>query len=173
MKKILLFLLITYSSIINAQVPNQINYQGIARNAVGNVIPGKNIAIRLSIRDGNATGTIVYREVRNVTTSNLGLFSIAIGSTGAVSVTGTIAGINWNLGAKFLQVEIDPEGGSSFIDLGAGQLLSVPYSLFAGNAASGTPTGSAGGDLAGNYPNPDIKLNAVTSSKLADDAVVT
>src|SRR5687767_6070206 len=110
MKKILLFLLIIYSSILTAQVPNQINYQGIARNAVGNVIPGKKIAIRLSIRDENTAGTVLYREVRNVTTSNLGMFNIAIGSTGAASVTGTIAGINWNVGAKFLQVEIDPEG---------------------------------------------------------------
>ena len=173
MRKIVLFLLLVYSSTSNAQVPNQINYQGIARNAVGNVLPGKKISIRLSIRDENATGMVLYREVRNVTTSNLGMFNIAIGGAGAASVTGTIAGVNWNSGAKFLQVEIDPEGGSNFLDLGAGQLLSVPYALFAGNAATGSPTGSAGGDLSGIFPNPDIKSNAVTSSKLADNAVVT
>ncbi|HET9433783.1 MAG TPA: hypothetical protein VFO37_08515, partial [Chitinophagaceae bacterium] len=159
MKKILLFLLIAYSSILNAQVPNQINYQGIARNALGNVLPNEKISIRLSIHEETATGIVIYREVRNVTTSKLGMYSIAIGSTGALDVIGTISGINWSLGAKFLQVEIDPKGGSNFIDLGSGQLLSVPYALFAGNAASTSPTGSAGGDLSGSYPNPDIGRN--------------
>jgi len=173
MRKIFLFLLIACSAILKAQVPNQINYQGIARNALGNVLPVQKISIRLSIHEENATGIVIYREVRNVTTSKLGMFSIAIGSAGAVDVTGTIAGINWSLGAKFLQVEIDPHGGSNFIDLGSGQLLSVPYALFAGNSATSSPTGSAGGDLTGNYPNPDINANAVTSSKLADNSVTT
>src|SRR5437773_1918378 len=173
MKKNLLFLLLVFSSIAYGQVPNQINYQGVARNSVGNVLPKENISVRLSIHDGSATGVVVYKELRNVTTSNFGLFNIAIGSPGAVSVTGTIATIDWGAGAKFLQVEVDPSGGSNFMDLGAAQLLSVPYALFSGNSASATPTGTAAGDLAGNYPDPAIATGAVTTNKLADNSVTT
>lgn len=53
-----------------------------------------------------------------------------MGSPGATSVTGTIPGVNWAVGAKFIQVEIDPNGGTSFINIGTVQLASVPYSLY-------------------------------------------
>jgi Repeat of unknown function (DUF5907) len=171
MKKNLLFLLILFSSIAYGQAPNQINYQGIARNSVGNVLPNKNIAVRLSVHDVSATGYVVYSEIRKVTTSNFGLFNIAIGGPGAASASGTITGINWSSGAKFLQVEVDPSGGANFIDLGAAQLLSVPYALFSGNSTNASPAGPAGGDLSGIYPNPTIANGAITTIKVADGSI--
>ena len=173
MKTILPALLILFSSVALGQVPNEVNYQGVARNAVGNVLPNKNISVRLSVRDGNATGTIVYTETRSITTNSFGLFTLAIGSAGASNVTGSMAAINWNTGAKFLQVEIDPNGGSNFLNLGSAQLLSVPYALYAGNSANSTPTGPAGGDLSGTYPNPTVGNDAITTTKLADNSVTT
>ena len=58
MKQILLLLFISISSLAYSQVPNQFNYQAVARNSVGNVLPNKKIMVRLSIREGSGTGTV-------------------------------------------------------------------------------------------------------------------
>src|SRR6187399_2244854 len=173
MKKLLLIAAILSSFIVYSQAPNQINYQAVARNSVGNVLPNKKINVRLSIREGSATGTVLYNETRTIATNNFGLFNIAIGSSGANNTTGTISGIDWSTAAKFIQVEIDPDGGSNFINMGAAQLLSVPYALYAGNASSGTPTGIAGGILTGTFPNPSIASGAITQSMIANGVIPT
>jgi hypothetical protein len=177
MKKILLTLagfIVTLLAV--AQSPNLLNYQGVARNAVGNVLPSQPIGLRLSILNGGPTGPAVYTETRNVTTNAFGLFNVQVGSPGAITTIGTIAGINWTAfgtgsGTKFLQVEIDPIGGTNYFNVGSTQLVSVPYALNSGAAA---PVGPAGGDLLGStYPNPIIAPLVVTTGKIADGAVTT
>jgi len=170
--KILFTLLTTLGMLANAyaQVPQQINYQGVARNAVGNVLSNKTIGIKLSIRDINANGTIVYSETRTIRTNNFGLFTIAIGSTGSSTTTGNINLINWSTGEKFLQVQIDPNGGWDYIDMGTTKLLTVPFAFYAGSAK---PAGAAGGVLSGNYPNPSIADGAITQAMLSPGITIT
>jgi len=142
MKKLLLIALLSmgFTLAVKAQAPQQFNYQGAARNANGTPLANKNIALRISILDGSSTGTVQYSEVRNVTTNALGLYALAIGASGAGSVNGTIAGVTWASGLKFVKVEIDPDNGTNFSLAGTAQLLSVPYALYAANG----PTGAKG-----------------------------
>lgn len=113
-----------------AQAPPFFNYQGVARNAVGNALVNKNISLRLTILNGSATGIPVYSETRLVNTNAFGLFNVQVGGAGATNVSGSIAGTDWKTGSKWMKVEIDTEGGSNFKDIGSTQLTSVPYSLY-------------------------------------------
>ncbi len=144
MKKLLLSLLVTISvATIFAQAPQLIPYQAVARDSFGTPIPNQAMQARFSILDSSSTGTVVYQETDTFTTGPLGIFTVVIG--GGSIVTGTFDGINWEAGAKFLQVELDPTGGTSFVDLGANQLLSVPYALYAGNTAGSSGEAAANG----------------------------
>jgi hypothetical protein len=122
------------TAIIQAQTPQAIPYQAVARNAAGVPLTNQPIRVRFSIRDSIVSGPIVYRETHSATTNAIGLFNLNLG-TGTV-VTGTFSGINWGKNAKFMQVEMDPAGGTSYVDLGTQQMLSVPYALRAGSVDS-------------------------------------
>jgi len=144
MKKILItigFLLFAGISVW-AQAPNQFNYQGVARSAAGLPLATTSISLRLTIFDGSSTGTMVYQETHvGITTNTFGLYNVGIGS-GTVT-SGSWAGINWSTGNKYLQVELDPTGGSSYTVLGNNELLSAPYAMYANNAGTATTATSA------------------------------
>ena len=170
MKKLLMLLLKLFTVIlIQAQVPGEINYQGVARNPGGVALANQNISLRISIRNVSATGTTVYQETRKLKTNSFGLFTLAIGSAGAMNTSGNIKSVNWSDGvAKYIQVEIDPSSGNAFKNMGSAQLLSVPYALY---AESASPNGAAGGSLKGNYPAPQLADAAVTTVALKDSSV--
>jgi hypothetical protein len=164
---LLLFVLLAGTSLVQAQAPLSFNYQGVARSTVGTVLSNRTIGLRMSIRDLSTNGTVLYSETHSINTDQYGVFALQVGRGTVVS--GTFAGIPWAVGIKFLQVEMDPNGGTNFIQMGTSQLVSVPFALL---AAGAPPVGSAGGDLQGStYPNPVIAPLAVTTGKLADGAV--
>ncbi|RZJ78903.1 MAG: collagen-like protein, partial [Flavobacterium sp.] len=110
-----------------------INYQAVARNIDGTVFAKQNVKVRISILGGSATGNVQYLENHDLTTNNLGLFTLQIGR--GTPSTGTLAGVPWQNANQYLKVEL-AIGGGSFTDLGATQLMSVPFALY---AASGNP----------------------------------
>jgi trimeric autotransporter adhesin len=142
MKKILFLALIVnfQFSIFNsfAQVPQGINYQALARDAGGLILPNQNICIQSAITDGSG-GIEVYKEEFNITTNQFGLFTLTLGS-GTPSI-GTFSGISWSTIVAWQKIEIKIGCSGSYVLMGSSQLLSVPYSLY---SAGGGTTYSAG-----------------------------
>jgi hypothetical protein len=112
--------------------PPGIPYQAIARNASGAPYVNASLAVRFSLHEQTATGSISFAESHNLQTNDLGLFSTTFGL--GTAITGTFTSINWAQTSKFLQVEVNL--GSGWVDMGTQQLMSVPYALFAGSVQS-------------------------------------
>ncbi len=135
MKKYLfsgVFLLFSMIILLGQQVPQSFKYQGVAR-VDQDVVVGQ-IGLRLSVHQGTLNGNIVYREAHQTTTNEVGVFSVEAGNGSVIS--GTFSSIDWGAGPYFLEVELDPAGGSAYVVLGATQIMSVPYALYASKAGS-------------------------------------
>jgi hypothetical protein len=113
-------------------IPPGIPYQAIARNVNGTPYVNANLTVRFSLHESTATGTVSYAETKSLQTNDLGLFSTTFGS--GTPIIGTFAGINWAQTTKFLQVEIN--FGSTWVDMGTQQLMSVPYAMYSGTAST-------------------------------------
>jgi hypothetical protein len=108
-----------------------INYQGVARSSSGLPIVG-NIGIKLELHQGSQGGTVVFTEPHSVTTNSFGIFNLLIGSQNASG----FSAINWGQGPYYLEVSIDPNGGTSYTSITNQIFASVPYALFAKDAAN-------------------------------------
>jgi hypothetical protein len=124
-------LLFLFPLTLLAQVPQAFEFQGVARDLSGNALISQGISLRLAIVAGTSGGPLEYQETQAVTTSPLGLFTVQVGT--GVPVLGTFAAIDWSAGPRFLKVEMDPAGGSTYQHMGTTQMLSVPYALVAGS----------------------------------------
>lgn len=142
-----------------AAVPQAINYQAIARDGQGAPLANKSIKVRATIRRSTAGGPIDYQETHVVTTSPGGQFAIPIG--GGAPSSGTFAAIDWANFKHYLEIEIDPNGGNSFIGLGTMQMLSVPY-------AQHSQTTDAVSGTAGRLPRFLSSGNALGSSVVTE-----
>lgn len=125
------------------QSPDLMNYQAAARNASGGILANTPLTVRFTIHETSATGSTVYSETHNTTTTAQGMFDAQIG--GGTATTGSFGAIGWGDDAHFLQVELN--AGSGYVDMGTTQLLSVPYALHARTSSGGWQlTGNSGVD---------------------------
>ncbi len=128
MKRVILSINFIFLCIISiAQVPESFNYQAIPRNGSGGIYPEQPMGVQISILSDSPSGSTVYTETFNATTTSLGILNLQIGQ--GTPVNGTFAEIDWGTNSFYIKVEIDPAGGSTYINMGTTQLLSVPYAL--------------------------------------------
>lgn len=144
--KLLLFVVsITFGLLASGQVPQMIDYQGMARDGSGTPIANSVISLRLSIWQGPLPGSMVYSEKHTPMTNAYGLFHLMIGDGTVLS--GNFAAINWAIGDYWVQTEIDPSGGNAFVDMGMSKLATVPFAFYAAASPGG------GGLWQSNPPN--------------------
>jgi hypothetical protein len=148
----LLFFVVIVSVQLFSQAPQSFKYQAIARDGSGNILANQTVTFQISILSGSISGPAVYSETHSVTTNDFGLVTLDIGQGAPQS--GSFSAINWSLNSFFLKTELDPAGGTAFLDMGTTQLLSVPYALYAQNA------GASGDSLWGTSGNKIYNLNS-------------
>ncbi len=132
--------------------------QMVVRNAAGEILGNQNISLRISIRNATVNGTILYQETQSATSNLLGLVNLVIGQgTIIINTLNPDWGLDpsWATASKFMQIEMDATGGTTYINMGTTQLLSVPYAMYATTAgrAVGAVVYAGTWDANANTPN--------------------
>ena len=118
-------------STVYSQGHKGIAFQAIARNNHGIIMGNRNIQIRISILTDTIKNSIVYQEIKSISTNALGLFSVLIGvdEIAKIKTQGLFSDIKWGERAHFIRIEIDPENHFQFIQLGQQTINYVAYSF--------------------------------------------
>lgn len=119
---------------VHAQAPIGIANDMIVNNATGTIVASRTVGIRVSILQGSASGTEVYKETHTPTTNVNGVARIVIG--GGTVVSGTFSAIDWASGPYYVKKEIDITGGGTYTQNSTEQMLSTVYALHAKTAAN-------------------------------------
>ena len=133
--------------LVYSQAPQGFNYQAVARDGDNAILANATLDVKIGLLQGSETGTLIWEEIHSLTTNDLGLFTLTIGDTTAISGSGSATSfseIEWTTGSYFMKVQVDDGGG--YADMGSAELLSVPYALFAeeGNEGPEGPQGLQG-----------------------------
>jgi trimeric autotransporter adhesin len=154
MKSLFYSVFVTLLFSLSAFAQNEgINFQGVARNAAGEVLVSQKINLRLSILLGSETGAVAYMETRQATTNPQGVFAVVVGDALALTKSTNFSSINWTPAAKFIKVEMDPNAGTNYLVMGTSRLQAVPfafhaYGVDAANVKGVLPVASGGTGVA-------------------------
>ena len=130
MKKLITLLTIFFavlSTTIYAQSQPYFNYQAVIRDNTGGLLINRLVNLKIAIREGNATGTISYQEVHTTTTNAFGLVNLVVGA--GAPLQGSMPAVNWGDDTHFIDIELDANNTGVYTQMGATQILSVPYAL--------------------------------------------
>ena len=105
----ILFFLFTYFSLFS-QAPQGFNYQAVVRNMNGTIIASQPVRFKISILKTSMSGTVVYAESHQNSTSAQGISNFVIGN--GTQTSGNFSTINWAADSYFLKVELDASRGT-------------------------------------------------------------
>jgi len=113
-------------------VPQGINYQGVARDGNGTALTNQSIDVKFILQNNAVSTYVFYQEEHlGLSTNDFGLFTAVIGDgTNTSGVFSSSELSYWN--NPQLKVEIN--FGSGYVDMGASDLQSVPYSMYSEKA---------------------------------------
>jgi len=140
-----------------------IAFQAVARTSNGVIMPNELIQIRISILKDTLEEEILYQELKSVTTSPLGLFTILIGAAEPAKIItiGAFEKINWTASTYFMRVEIDLENHLQFIRIGQQQIQYAAYAFSADHVLSENVEGIL------SIPQGGTGVNNIPAFKLA------
>jgi hypothetical protein len=139
MKKLFSIVFIVISLIGFGQVPQFINYQGVARNSSGTALANTPLSLTITISN---TLTTYSEQHTSVMSNSVGIFVLQIGNGSPIS--GTFPTFNW---AAATNIVVIIDAGSGPQTMPSQPFASVPYALYAEKVAgsSSLPTGTVTG----------------------------
>jgi trimeric autotransporter adhesin len=130
---VLIFTLIAFTEMFSQGIPETVNYQGILKDALGNIVPDGNYNITFKLYDSVVGGTVLWTEVKVVNIIG-GIINTQLGSV-------VLLNSNLFIGATWLGITI--ESGSELTPRIA--LTSAPYSFMTMDVADGRVVKSLNG----------------------------